>query len=159
METKPRVRKVQEVHVYNSPDRTRESREITELSRKLYYRFVEANKAVSARPCYNWVRLSQSSKYNKIDGRFKEFLDHGTLLTSENDKILVTQPYYFSISEVEEWANKRGLSVETDKNNSWYYPTRTTLLIFKIRDNDLFETYIDNNIKESILGNGMQEVD
>jgi hypothetical protein len=157
MDTKPK-KKIPEIHVYNSPDRKRESQQIVELSRKLYYRFLETNNIISARPCYNWVKLGPS-KYNKVDGKFRNFLDHSTLLVSENDKMLVSQPYNFNINEVEGWASKRGLSVEVDENNSWYYPSRTTLLIFRIKDKDFFEAYIENNARNSNLGNGMREVE
>lgn len=135
--------------------------ELEDLAKKILERFIVDNDIVFGRPCYNWAKLSCTHK--DIEGRYIPLLDHAALLVSKSgEKILVSHMYPVSEKEkesFEKWAELRGLSLEIDINNSWYYPGTTWLAVIRVKNSGKLEKYINDNKRKSPLGLRAMEVD
>ncbi|GEM_PF-1992706 len=87
---------------------------------------------------YNWTYIvGNLARWNpNVEVPYQ---DHKALFKNDkNENILVIQPYYSKIDEIEEWANKRGIKIREDSALSWHCPNHTTLIEFRINDKELF---------------------
>lgn len=91
--------------------------------------------------------LNESNNWSYIVGNLARYNpevripyeDHKAIFKNDkNESVLIIQPYYWRIEEIELWAKSKGIDVKVNPKYSWHFNKQTTLIELRLKDKELF---------------------